>query len=482
MTPHRVRILARKFGLRERLPEACEAEADSLSVDLGGLEDLSHLPFVTIDEPHSKDLDQALYVESREPGWVAWYAIADAAFFVHPDSALFAEALRRGATYYLPGLMVPMLPRRLCEDLVSINPQVERRALVFRMEVAADGTATATRVCRAHVRSRAKLHYDGVQAFLDGRSESGCAEAEDSLRSLVDFGEARLAHAEGRDVVHFHRRELELCVGGQHLHVFAREDPRNDVERYNEQLSLLANIEGARLLATAHDAWVQPVFRTHDPPAPERLMTLRRQLGIITAARPDLAWDRGESLAAYIRRLPDEPMSQVISRQVMRAGGRSGFSAEPGVHHGVGADVYARFTAPMREVVGVFVHKEMWELLAGGGRVDPEVQAAVIRAASRAKSLQRRLDGACECIALDRLFETRSHFEAIVMGLGKGRLHLQLLDPPLDVKLYLRDLPGARAAGIRLRRDGEEICRLGDVVTVCVQGLDERRNRWVLGL
>ena len=482
MTPPRVHVLARKLGLKPRLPAACEAEAAELRVDLDGLEDLTALPFVTIDEVHSKDLDQALCIERRGQGWRAWYAIADADHYVHPDSCLFAEALRRGATYYLPGLVVPMLPRRLCEDLVSLNPEVDRRALVFRMDVGPDGHCSETRVLRAHVLSRAKLDYDGVQRWLDGEGELGCPEAEDSLRALVDFGEARLGHAEGRDVVHLHRRELELVVGGQPLQVFAKEDPRNDVERYNEQLSLLANIEGARLLASSDDAWVQPIFRTHEPPAPERLRSLRAMVAQLTDGRPDLAWERGESLGAYSRRLPDEPLAHVISRHVMRAGGRSGFSADAAPHHGVGADVYARFTAPMREVVGVFVHKETWELLAGAGRVDPDVQQRVIQAAHRAKGRQRRIDGACQRFALDRLFETTDSFDALVMGIAEGKVHLQVQQVPLDAKLYLRDLGGARAHGLTLRRDGEELCRVGDTVQVHVRGLDRRRDRWVLGL
>lgn len=469
------------MGLREQLPEACEAEAAQARVDLDGLARLEHLPFVTIDEPHSRDLDQALFIEQRGEGWVAWYAIADAAHFVPPDSARFAEALRRGATYYLPGLVVPMLPRRLCEDLVSINPEQERRALVFRMEVDADGECTTTTIVRAHVRSRAKLSYDGVQAWLDGDAASECPEAEDSLRALTRFGEARMRHADGRDVIRIHRRELELDVAGEPVRVFAREDPRNDVERYNEQLSLLANIEGARLLAASRDAWVQPVFRVHAPPARERLAALREHLAAITADRPDLAWEPGESLASYTRRLPGEPLAQAIAGQVLRVGGRSGFSASPAPHHGVGADVYARFTAPMREVVGVFVHKEMWELLAGAGRVDPEVQEAVIKAASRAKGLQRRIDGACERFALDRLFSERSTFRALVMGLSSSKLHVRLDDIPIDVKVYLRDLGKARAAGIRLMIDGLEACRIGDVIDLRVRGLDRERDRWVLG-
>ena len=485
VTPPDVLDLVARLGLDPELPEACQAEAETLlaspGIDDPSLEDLTGLPFVTIDEPHSKDLDQALYIEPFESGWRAWYAIADAAHFIHPDSALFAEALRRGATYYLPGLVVPMLPKILCEDLVSLNPGVDRRALVFRIELDAHGVARRADIVRARVHSRAKLHYDGVQAFLDGTGPSGCAEAEPSLRALVGMGLARMTEAESRDVVRVHRREKDLVVDGKPLVVRAVEDPRNDVERFNEQLSLMANIEGARVLAANPAPHVQPVYRTHQPPAKHRIWKLQKRVRQIVRGRDaSLVWQRGESLANYLRRLPPGPVRQAISRQAMRASGRSGFAGEPAPHHGVGADVYARFTAPMREVVGVFVHKEMWELLAGTGRVDPDVQAQVIDAARRAKSLQRKIDGACERLALDQLFASRSDFSAVLLGLDEGKAYVCLDDPPLDAKLYLRDLPGASIHGVELRIDGRTVARVGDRIGVRVDGLDPERNRWTL--
>ncbi|MCP4806201.1 MAG: RNB domain-containing ribonuclease [Proteobacteria bacterium] len=486
-TPTLVLELADRLGLDPRLPDACLSEADALArspdIDDPGLDDLTELPFVTIDEPHSKDLDQALFVERSGSGWTAWYAIADAAHFVHPDSALFAEALRRGATFYLPGLVVPMLPRVLCEDLVSINPGVDRRALVFRMDLDEHGTTTATSIRRARVHSRGKLNYDGVQAWLDGRGESGCSAAEDSLRALGGMGLARMTEAESRDVVRVHRREKDLVVDGKPLVVRAVEDPRNDVERFNEQLSLLANIEGARMLANNPAPHVQPVYRTHEPPADQRMWRLKKRVKQIVRGRdPELAWQKGESLARYMRRLPPGPVRQAISRQAMRAGGRSGFAGEPAPHHGVGADVYARFTAPMREVVGVFVHKEMWELLAGSGRVDPDVQGQVIESARRARSLQRKIDGACERFALDQLFASRTRFSAVLLGIDDGKAYLCLDDPPLDAKLYLRDEPDVRVHGVELQRNGTTFARVGDVIDVRVDDLDTERNRWRLSL
>src|SRR5690606_32133331 len=139
-------------------------------IDDPGLTNLTHLPFVTIDGETSLDLDQAAYVERDVHGYVVYYALADASYYVQPGTALWEEAMRRAASYYLPAIMVPMLPRQLSEGLVSLNPDVERRALVLRTRLHADGSlrqtsqAAATDALRARIRSRAKLSFGGVQA------------------------------------------------------------------------------------------------------------------------------------------------------------------------------------------------------------------------------------------------------------------------------------------------------------------------------
>ena len=61
--------------------------------------------------------------------------------------------------------------------------------------------------------------------------------------------------------------------------------------------------------------------------------------------------------------------------------------------------------------------------------------------------------------------------------------------PPLEVKVYVRDLERQLDAkvsldddGVGLRRadSGEGLCRIGDAVRIRTRGRDERRDRWVL--
>lgn len=126
-----------------------EAEAwlDKPGLDDPALIDLEHLPFVTVDNDGSRDLDQALLVTAEKQGWTIQYALADAAYYIRPESALWEEALARGASLYAPDRALAMLPVVLSEGLVSLNPGVTRRAVIIDISVATDGSITRSHFC-----------------------------------------------------------------------------------------------------------------------------------------------------------------------------------------------------------------------------------------------------------------------------------------------------------------------------------------------
>ncbi len=502
-------------------PPPVMAETAAIVADPGiddpALIDLTSLPFVTIDEVHSRDLDQALFIEQRNSGYTVWYAIADPAWCVRPGTALFTEALRRGATYYLPGLVIPMLPRELSEDTVSLNPRVDRRALVFETRLDPEGRVERTRIHRARVRSRIKTSYDAVQGLFDGHRSTGELAGLDrriasSLELLAEVGSLRLALAEARHVVALRRTEIAVSLAGrQGLRYVAMADPRNDVERYNEQISLLCNIEGARFLLqgdTEGDG-IEPIYRVHQPPSDGRLDELGNQIeALVRIHRLDerrWSWRRGRgSLARYLESLPiDGPEARLASsihRQVMLVGGRSQFAVVPGAHYGVGAEIYGRFTAPMREVVGVFEHKETWEKLAGSGARDDEgLRRQVVEAANRARQTQRELDREVNRRVLDQLFgddlrqplADRPRRRGTVLGISRSKVHVGLDDPPIDVKVYIhhlkRQLGGRVAQGrdqmtLRDLSTGSRLQVVGDDVSVRALDRDPQRDRWQLEL
>ena len=470
-----IRNVLTRLKLRATYPPACSREVDEWlaapGIDDPSLLDLEHLPFVTIDNEDSRDLDQALYIEAGSAETLhLYYALADASWFVRPGTALFAEALQRGVTIYTPAGSLPMLPTALSEGLISLNPEVARRALVFVIVINPDGKVVSTEVERARIRSRAKLSYHSVQQFYDaiGTDQAHAYASRpwaDSLRLLSEFGQRRLRLAAERDVIDYDRREptIRLDVATDRLVIELRR--RLDSERYNEQVSLLCNIEGARLLQEHSDVpTLQSIFRVHESPLRSNLAKLRATLAQLVETQTldqQWRWKETEALADYAEQLPRNEatrrLRQAVERQLLMANRASLFSPEPGRHHALGVDVYARFTSPMREIVGIFTHKELLEALGktngkqGSLRHasdDSELRDRVITTANESKKLYRQLEKSFELLALDDHLQPdlqllpvqRPEHPGTVVGISRGKVHVNLDKTGTDVKIYLSDL------------------------------------------
>lgn len=493
--------LAAAHGFTLEYPPAVEAEVEAYlkapGLDDPALVDRTALPFVTIDGPGTRDLDQAIHVEARAGGFRLRYAIADASYYVRPGTALHAEALRRGASYYLPGLSVPMLPRALSEGLVSIGPDVDRRALIFDVEFDGRGTVTKFGLERARVRSRGKLTFEGVQAFVDGKAKvPGPRAIGPSLLAIAALGELRCKHEDRAQMVRYLRPEttVRLDAAGQ---LVISSAPRTAIELANEQISILCNALGGRFLQGGPPELVQPIFRVHEPPEADRIAGFERLVGQVARQRglPDDPWlyrraaDQG--MAGYLQHLPitgpGGRLARALHRQAMLLNGRSVFAAEPRAHFGVGEQIYSRFTAPMREIVGIQCHAQAIDRMLGKSprsrAEDEAVRAQVIEAGNRSKDQQRALNRDIDARVLAAVlgpelgppFDRRVRHTGTIVGFAPGRIHVVLDDPPLDVRVPLIEQgklergawltvidDGARLA----RKDGTTVCRLGDEVQV----------------
>ena len=87
-----------------------------------GRVDLRDLATMTIDPETAKDFDDALSVADDR----VYVHIADVSAFVPAGSPLDPGASQRAFSTYVPGLVAPMLPHELADDLCSLRPHVDR--------------------------------------------------------------------------------------------------------------------------------------------------------------------------------------------------------------------------------------------------------------------------------------------------------------------------------------------------------------------
>lgn len=481
-------------GLRHDFPPEVDAEVDRYlaqpGIDDPTLVDHTGLAFVTIDGPGTRDLDQAVHVELQGTGFRLRYAIADASFYVAPGTALFDEAVRRGASFYLPGQSVPMLPRALSEGLISLGPDVDRRALVFDVTLDAHGTVVDFALERARIHSRAKLSFDDVQRTVDGPDRAD--PIDDSLRAIARVGALRIHHEDRAAMVRYRRVETSVRLGARG-ELIADAAPRTEIELANEQISILCNALGARWLLGGPPELVQPIYRVHEPPDPQKVADFERLVAAVAHLRglPDDPWvyRRAASigLGGYLENLPTEGapgrLARALHRQAMLLNGRSSFAAEPRPHFGVGEQVYSRFTAPMREIVGVQCHAQAIERMTGHAPrsrdEDERIRTTVIDAANHAKDVQRNLDRVVDGLIveavlapdLDRPLAERPLRTATVVGFTPSKIYLVLDDPPIDVRATFFEQAQQHGGGwLVVTDDGARLARKTDDLTIARLG------------
>ncbi|MFE7553746.1 RNB domain-containing ribonuclease [Streptomyces gardneri] len=338
-----LRALRTELAIPEAFPPAvlAEAEAAAKNPRLPAY-DATDLPFLTIDPPTSTDLDQAMHLARRaDGGYRVHYAIADVAAFVAPGSALDAEAHRRVLTLYFPDGKVPLHPPVLSEGAASLLPGEPRPALLWRIDLDAEGRRVATDVRRALVRSRAKLDYADVQRRIDSGT------AEEPLALLREIGRLREALEAERGGISLTVPEQEI-VESDHTYSLAYRAPL-PADGWNAQISLLTGMAAADLM-TAAGTGVLRTLPTAPDGAVARLRRSARALGV--------DWPHHVSYADVVRSAdPTNPRHAAFLQEcttLLRGAGYTVFTdghiPTPAVHAAV-ADEYTHCTAPLRRLV-----------------------------------------------------------------------------------------------------------------------------------
>ncbi|MCX5390363.1 RNB domain-containing ribonuclease [Streptomyces sp. NBC_00094] len=338
-----LRALRTELAIPDAFPPAVLAEAEAAAkAPRIPAYDATDLPFLTIDPPTSTDLDQAMHLARRaDGGYRVHYAIADVAAFVAPGSALDAEAHRRVLTLYFPDGKVPLHPAVLSEGAASLLPGEPRPALLWRIDLDAEGRRVATDVRRALVRSRAKLDYEGVQRQIDSGT------AEEPLALLREIGRLREALEAERGGISLNVPEQEIVETGRTYSLAYRAPLPAD--GWNAQISLLTGMAAADLM-TAAGMGILRTLPTAPDGAVARLRRSARALGV--------DWPHHVSYADVVRSAdPTNPRHSAFLQEcttLLRGAGYTVFTdghiPTPAVHAAV-ADEYTHCTAPLRRLV-----------------------------------------------------------------------------------------------------------------------------------
>ncbi len=318
-----------------------------------GIRDLRALPWASIDNDDSRDLDQLSVAQPLDAGKVKiLVAIADVDAIVRAGSPIDDHARTNTTSVYTVSQIFPMLPEKLSTDLTSLAEGQDRLALVIDMTVNADGGLEATEIYRALVCNQAKLAYNGVGAWLEGRGPapprlSAVAGMEQQLRIQDRVAQALRGVRRAHGALSLATTEARPVFDGEVLSDL-RPDTKNRADELIEDFMVAANGVTARYLASQGAPSLRRVLRT--PKKWSRIVALAAQLGESLPAEPSAPALNGFLEA---RRHDDPARFADLSLCVIKLLGRGEYVVDrPGHeaegHFGLAVSDYTHSTAPNR--------------------------------------------------------------------------------------------------------------------------------------
>ncbi len=431
-----------------------------------GVQDLRELPWSSIDNDSSRDLDQLEVAEKLPDGTVrVRVAIADVDGTVARGSATDKFAFANCTSVYTGIVTYPMLPDRLSTDLTSLGQDDDRASVVIEFVVAADGSIKSHDVYMARVKNHAKLAYNNVGAWLEGNGTlppSANQEIQDQLHLQDTVAQSLRAVRARNGALDLETVEAQSVVMPDNS-VTIELVPKTRASQLIEDFMIAANVAMAEFLDAHNSPTIRRIVRS--PERWSRIVDLAAKLGTTLPAQADSI-----ALSAFLdsRRKADPDHFADLSLAVVKLMGPGEYAAhmpgQPDIgHFALAAHDYTHSTAPNRRFADLVTQRLLKAVLAGkpSPYSSDELTAIAARCTER-EDAERKVERQVrkEAAAVSMSSRIGQSFNAIVTGANQKGTFVRVIAPPIE--------------GMVTR--GKNGLDVGDKVSVQLVSTDPRRG------
>ena len=482
------------------LAQASTTSQELTPADLADRIDLRDRRFCTIDPETARDFDDALCIEDGPHGGPrVWVAVADVSHYVRWNDPLDREAAVRGVSVYLPDRVIPMLPKELSAGICSLNPLVDRCAMVVRLDYTDAGDLIDVSYAAAAIRSKARLDYPGVAAALEGDFRGRREQYRPWIDELVRLNTLARTLRKRRRA----RGALELELAEPKV-VLDADDPRlvRDVVKAKgdpavkqayelvEEYMIAAN-EAVGMFFRKRGA--PTVWRVHAPPDPDRVEQLAELFGAYGIKVDVEHATTPLGMKEVLDQVAQKPGAQALSFLVLRTLTQAVWDTVPIGHFGLASGDYLHFTSPIRRYPDLLVHRLLKHHLhrdghaSGGGyaKQPPGIETLAQLAADSSLHERRAMEAEREAVAMYRAYIMRDQvgqrFEGTVSAVTSFGAFVEIEEPYVEGLIKLDSLGEPMEydeVHMRLsgKRSGKSI-ELGDKVMIEINNVSVLRRR-----
>ena len=405
--------------------------------------DLRHLLWASIDNDDSLDLDQLTVAEALTDTQVkVLVAVADVAALVKKNSAIDAHARQNTTSVYTAGRIFPMLPEKLSTDLTSLNYHEDRPAMIIEMVIGDGGVMQGSNIYRARVRNHAKLAYNSVAAWLEGKGPMPAAvaavpELAENLRLQDRVAQQLKGLRHEHGALELQTLEARPVFAGDEIQDLQAEEP-NRAKEIIEDFMIAANGVTARFLHGKKVASLRRMVRS--PKRWERIVEIAAQHKFKLPSQPD-SKSLEEFLAA--QKTADPLRFPDLSLAVIKLLGPGEYVVEapdeaaPG-HFGLAVKDYTHSTAPNRRFPDLITQRILKAALEGSplpyNRDElTELARHCTEKENDANKVERLVTKSAAAMLLSSRIGDR--FDAICTGAADKGTWVRIFRPPIEGRL-----------------------------------------------
>ncbi|NLN51060.1 MAG: ribonuclease R [Acholeplasmataceae bacterium] len=346
-----------------------EVEALNKTIDYAKRLVIKDEYIVTIDGEDAKDLDDAISLKKLDDHYYLSVHIADVSSYVKENSAIDKAALKRATSAYLADRVIPMLPRKLSNDLCSLSEKEEKYALSVLLKIDLAGNIVDYQIKETVINVKRRLTYNEVNAFFKGKSLTD-KSLEKMLSEMRELSEILKNKRSKRGMLEFESIEYQYILNENNdiIDIVVRQTGIG--EEIIESLMILTNE-----LISEHLSYlnIPCIYRIHEKPNREKLIDLFAQLEQLDIKVPRHKRFTAKTLQTIINAAANHPQKLVIHEMLLQAMNKAKYARINLEHFGLASKFYSHFTAPIRRYPDLLLHRIVKDFLIDPTNLEKKV-------------------------------------------------------------------------------------------------------------
>ena len=319
----------------------------------------------TIDGDDAKDFDDALSIDVLENGnYLVGIHIADVTHYIKEGGALEKELVERGTSVYLANSVIPMIPKKLSNDICSLNPNVDRLCLSLNVELDKEGKIKNYEIYESVINSKKRMTYKEVNEILDNKNVvNGYENFVSELELLNLLSKKLISKRKSRGGLDFNIPEQKWIVDDNDEPIELLLRTSGTGEKLIEAFMILANEVVAEHVFNLDLPFI---YRVHEKPELEKVkkfLILLNNLGYKIAVK--IRQITPKDMQMILDKIKDSKIFSLLSEFAVRSTKKAEYKVENLGHFGLASRIYTHFTSPIRRSPDCSIHGVLKKYLKG---------------------------------------------------------------------------------------------------------------------